>query len=370
MICNDVNTNGFTDSNIMAGMYTPNKEALNCRSTGQFDKLPSNIPFINTGGTQESYTPTSYVQVGQPVYTGAASATYTPQPAQYSYPQTNSSYQLSSVPQAQMPLNSPLNVNALQPINDKKFANPCDNTDDEDMFKECIKKALKSLRSIINNCKKTLGNVEVCCIDDKCLESLKGVPFGKDACEVRKERMCRDGCSSNSIYGTSKDSCNKRKDDCDMHRDDCDMHTDKCDNEGNEGRRKHRKGKSRKRNKRKGHKNDREGDEDDSEVSDSDEDEYKSKNRKKNERDKRKEKERKEKEDKERKEKIDKNIAILNDFINYLQMKTQELKESDEKKNQATAKNQQNNTPTGTYNANPGDQKKLVGKDAVCIDLC
>ncbi|ELQ74687.1 hypothetical protein THOM_2374 [Trachipleistophora hominis] len=296
MICNDINTNSFSDNNLMAGMYTPNKEMLSCRSAGQPDKLPSNIPFINTGSTQGSYTPTSYIQVGQPVYSGTAGTTYTPQQSQYTYSPTSSSYQLSSVPAAQVPLSSPLNINALQPINDKKFVSPCDNTDDEDMFKECIKKALKSLRSIINNCKKTLGNVEICCIDDKCLESLKGIPFGKDACEVRKERMCKDECHGQSLYGGSKDSCNKHKDDCDGHKDDCDMHTDRCDDDEDKDKKKRRKSKDKKKGKRKRRRHGRrdgeeeEEDDDDSTASYSDEDEYESRSEKRKDKDKRKKK--------------------------------------------------------------------------------
>lgn len=61
----------------------------------------------------------------------------------------------------------------MQTPNGSMPANSCDHSWEGDKFRECITQALKSLRGILRNCHKTLGeNAPECRIDEECLESL------------------------------------------------------------------------------------------------------------------------------------------------------------------------------------------------------
>lgn len=51
----------------------------------------------------------------------------------------------------------------------------CDNSGERDAFKKCVSDAIKSLRNILENCRKALGkDAKECCLSEDCLSSLLG----------------------------------------------------------------------------------------------------------------------------------------------------------------------------------------------------
>lgn len=81
-----------------------------------------------------------------------------------------------------------ISASMMQPPNGNMLANQCDNSLERDKFKQCLANALKSLRSILENCKKNLGeNAKECCINDECLDSLKGNTSEKNDAKKNNE---------------------------------------------------------------------------------------------------------------------------------------------------------------------------------------
>ncbi|TBU04425.1 hypothetical protein CWI36_0113p0060 [Hamiltosporidium magnivora] len=189
-VCNDIN-----DVIMGAGIYVPDNKSCT-----------SHTSVANSGssgaGTYSSNTPVTY-QSGAGSYpssTTPVSHSSVPQypsvPQYSSMPQYPSMPQYSSLPYPMASLNTNMQpssqFNTLSPTmtqplcKEKDYSSMCDNTSERDKFKKCVSDALRKLRSVIDNCKKTLGDVSECCINEECLESLK----------TKKKEECNDSLGS------------------------------------------------------------------------------------------------------------------------------------------------------------------------------
>ncbi|KAM0676195.1 hypothetical protein GVAV_000158 [Gurleya vavrai] len=98
------------------------------------------------------------------------------------YPMTNQTYSTNPNGNSIYPNQQNTNSNNyLQPNNNysnsnlNSYALTCDNSLDREKFKKCIADALRTLRNILENCRKTLGHdAKECQINQECLDELMG----------------------------------------------------------------------------------------------------------------------------------------------------------------------------------------------------
>lgn len=168
-------TSTIADVNLTPGMFFPNSNNNqasinndNCIPTSNQNSQGSQIVMNSSG--QLISTPNQLVN-SQTTPVGSNQNIY--QPNQLYYPQNNG-------------MISPYTT---QPPNNNTFANPCDDSLERDKFKQCVATALKSLRAILENCRKTLGeNAKECCLSDQCLESLQSSSSKENKERVQNER--------------------------------------------------------------------------------------------------------------------------------------------------------------------------------------
>lgn len=140
--------------NFAPGLYFQdnNNKSINCvtESNTQQNQTQSTTPSTNSATQTYPHVNTSNQNTSQPVY----------QPVQFPNQ-----------------VNTPMsNISPMytQPPAGVTFTAQCDNSAETDKFKACVQNAIKSLKSIIANCKRTLGDdAPECCVDDKCLDSIK-----------------------------------------------------------------------------------------------------------------------------------------------------------------------------------------------------
>lgn len=79
------------------------------------------------------------------------------------------------VPSIQPSAPPPMSPAYLQAPENRSFTAPsCDNSLERKQFAQCVKDALSTFKNVIENCKRVLGeDAKECCVDDKCLDSLK-----------------------------------------------------------------------------------------------------------------------------------------------------------------------------------------------------
>lgn len=100
-------------------------------------------------------------------------------PQQYSQPNTFQSQGNYQQTPMQFPTQTNTSMSMISPMytqapGNNVFTSPCDNSMETEKFKNCVQNSIKSLKGILANCRKTLGeDAPECCIDDKCLETLK-----------------------------------------------------------------------------------------------------------------------------------------------------------------------------------------------------
>lgn len=147
------------------GLYFPNMENA---------RLPSPPPMFQVGAPQAKQAPVA------------------PQAASYTGPPPVPFMQ--SIPPS-APLPALMSPAYLQAPENRSFTAPsCDNSLERKQFAQCVKDALSTFKNVIENCKRVLGeDAKECCVDDKCLDSLK----------KKKER-----CMSDAI----EQALSKRKD--------------------------------------------------------------------------------------------------------------------------------------------------------------
>eukprot|EP00866_Antonospora_locustae_P001804 jgi/Antlo1/1804/12 len=77
--------------------------------------------------------------------------------------------------QPNTPPPSPISPAYLQAPESRSFTAPtCDNSLERKQFAQCVKDALSTFKNVIENCKRVLGeDAKECCVDDRCLDSLK-----------------------------------------------------------------------------------------------------------------------------------------------------------------------------------------------------
>lgn len=163
----------MNDLNLTPGIFFPNQKDGQQSTTTQTQNIPqnpappapqqqnisvpSNIPFVPNCNAQQPVA--QYPQISNNSY----------------YPPQNTNYAPPSY--------------VMQTPNGNLPANTCDNSLEREKFKECVANALKSLRAIIENCRKTLGeNAPECKIDDKCLDALKSKPNVNNDRRVNDDR--------------------------------------------------------------------------------------------------------------------------------------------------------------------------------------
>ncbi|KAF7675376.1 hypothetical protein TCON_2708 [Astathelohania contejeani] len=99
----------------------------------------------------------------------------------------------------------------FQPPGNKQFANKCDDSYEGDEFKKCVADALKNLRNLLKNCRKALGpDAPECCIDNKCLDSLKAPPPCNPCSPVggAQNSNCGSNCQKTAEGNTNGNNTN------------------------------------------------------------------------------------------------------------------------------------------------------------------
>lgn len=139
------------------------------------------------------------------------------------------------------PITSPLNLNNLQQIGDKKFTTSCEATDEETNYKNCISDQLKHLKSIIQKCKKELGDSKACCPNEKCLEGIKDISQNESkSCSSTDSDSNKDDSNNKNDdtknkENTDKDKkkngnlCKYLKEECDKSKEQCRKYVQECD---------------------------------------------------------------------------------------------------------------------------------------------